>query len=493
VNRLDSAALASLPSTTRKPAYNRDGTGIGVVHLGLGAFHRAHQAVFFDDLLAGSGGDWAIAGVSMRSRGVSDQLAPQDGLYTLVSLEGDAIEDRVIGSIREALFLGEERERVEALLEDPQTRLVTLTVTEKAYCLVSLDGGLDFEHPGIVHDLAQPEQPGTVPGLLCLALARRRAAGTPPPTVMSCDNLPDNSTRLRRALLDFADRAWPGLGDWLRAEGAFPNTMVDRIVPRTTEDDRAALAKRIGADDHGMVKAEPFTQWVIEDRFCHGRPALDSVGALLVDDVEPYELLKLRFVLGSHSSIAYLACLAGIDYVHDAMDTAIGELVTQMMEHEAQPVTALPPGFDVDAYRATLTKRFSNAGIMHLAAQIAMDGSQKVPIRLLGTVRACIEAGQSYDRLALAVAAWIRYASGTGLKGESFEVDDPMAAELAAIGAQAGDDDAALLNGFLAVSAIFPAELSSHDGFRQGVGQWLAALRSDGALACANRATVTRA
>ncbi|KAA9132676.1 mannitol dehydrogenase family protein [Marinihelvus fidelis] len=488
VSRLDAGQLDGLPGSARQPCYDHNATTIGVVHLGLGAFHRAHQAVFFDDLLAAGESGWAIAGVSMRSAGVRDQLAPQDGLYTLVSLDGDQVEDRIIGAISEALFLGEERERVDELLASADTKLVTLTVTEKAYCLASLDGGLDFDHPGIVHDVAHPDTPGTVPGLLCRALARRRHEGLAPPTIMSCDNLPNNSTRLRRAILDFADRAEPGLGDWLRAEGAFPNTMVDRIVPRTTEADREALATRLGVDDHGMVKAEPFTQWVIEDRFCNGRPPLDRVGATLVDDVEPYELMKLRFVLGSHSSIAYLACLAGIKYVHDAMDTAIGDLVAQMMEHEAQPVTALPPGFDIAAYRATLLARFSNAGIMHLAAQIAMDGSQKVPIRLLGTIRACIEAGQPFDRLALAVAAWIRYASGTGLNGESFDVDDPMAAELAAIGREAGDDDKALLDGFLAVPAIFPAELSQHPAFRDSVGRWLLALTEEGALACAARA-----
>lgn len=486
--RLGKAAIDGLPSKVRRLGYDRDDAGTGIVHLGLGAFHRAHQAVYFDDLLAAGEPGWAIAGVSMRSASVRDQLAPQDGLYTLVSLDGDAVEDRIVGSIREALFLGDERARIEQLLASPDTRLITLTVTEKAYCLASLDGGLDFDHPGIRQDLEQAGTPATVPGLLCQALAGRREAGAAPPTIMSCDNLPDNSTRLRRALLDFAGRHDPALADWIRSEVAFPNTMVDRIVPRTTDSDHAALAGRTGVDDHGMVKAEPFSQWVVEDRFSNARPPLDQVGALLVDEVEPYELLKLRFVLGSHSTIAYLACLAGIEYVHDAMTTAIGELVAQMMAHEAQPVTALPAGFDVDGYRDTLSQRFSNAGIQHLARQIAMDGSQKVPIRLLGTIAACIDQGQPYRRLGLGVAAWIRYASGIGLQGEALDVDDPMAHELAAIGQAAGPDTAALLDGFLAQPAVFPELLATRPDFRELVGHWLKQLQDLGPLECARLA-----
>jgi fructuronate reductase len=479
--RLSQATLPGLNGQRAAPSFDRERCGVGVVHLGLGAFHRAHQAVYFDDLMTRQPSDWAICGVSLRSPAVRNQMAPQDGLYTLVELDGDEVHDRIIGSIREALYLADDRGRVLHRLADHRTKLVSLTVTEKAYCLVSLEDGLDLGHPGIAHDLSNPGAPVTVTGLLTLGLSMRRDRGIGAPTVLSCDNLPGNGRKLRRSVLEFAEAHDPSLARWIEKEAAFPCTMVDRIVPKTTEEDRAGLAQRLGAADQAMVKAEPFSQWVIEDRLNCEIPGLREAGALLVGDVDAYENLKLRLLLGSHSTIAYLGCLAGYRFVDQAMASPIGRLVETMMSDEILPVTRPPSGFDVKRYVADLLKRFRNSGLQHQCRQIAMDGSLKVPIRLLGTIQRCLEQDVACDRLILGVAAWMRYSTGIDEKGSRFDVDDPAAEVLAAIGSEAGLNAKRLTEQYLSLDSVFPPALAENPVFRQKLGHQLDRLLRFGA------------
>lgn len=474
--RLCQQSLPDLAKRVAVPEYDRHKCGIGIVHLGLGAFHRAHQAVYFDDILRQQPSDWAVCGVSLRNPAVRNQLAPQDGLYTLVELDGDALRDRIIGSVREALYIGSDRERILHRLSDRKTNLVSLTVTEKAYCLASLDGGLDTSNPGIVHDLSNPGNPVTVAGLLTLSLSMRRERGIGAPTILSCDNLPENGKKLRRAILEFAQACDPALSRWIESETAFPCTMVDRIVPKTLEEDRAQLEERLNVRDEAMVKAEPFSQWVLEDRFNCRIPGLREAGALMVEDVNAFEQLKLRLLLGSHSTIAYLGCLAGYRYVDQAMCSPIGAMVSRMMSQEILPVTDVPPGFDAAGYTEELKCRFRNSGLQHQCRQIAMDGSLKIPIRLLDTVAKCLEQGIDCDRLVLGVAAWIRYAIGIAEDGTRFEVDDPDAATFARIGSRAGIDARRLTDEFLGLDSIFPLRLSANSLFTENLRNQLARL-----------------
>lgn len=426
-DRLCLATLPRLPATVARPAHDRGALRIGIVHLGIGAFHRAHQAAYTDATLAADP-TWAIAGVSLRSPDTRDALAPQDGLYTLAtrSAEGDAF--RVIGSVPRLLVAPEDPEAVLALMAAPATRIVSLTVTEKGYCHLPATGTLDEAHPDIVHDLAHPATPRSAVGYIVEALDRRRRAGVAPFTVLSCDNLPANGHTLARVATRLAELRDPALGAWVAAEVAFPSTMVDRIVPATTEADRAFVAAATGLADGWPIVTEAFTQWVIEDRFPQGRPAWDRVGATLVADVTPFELAKLRLLNASHSSLAYLGYLAGHETVAEAMDApGFGAFVERLM-NEVAPTLPPLPGFDVPAYQRELRARFRNPALRHRLYQIAMDGSQKLPQRMLGAVRDLIAAGQPFPCLALGVAAWMRYAAGFDEAGAPIAVQDPLAA-----------------------------------------------------------------
>jgi fructuronate reductase len=479
--RLSSSTLSSLKPETQAPAYDRKAVMPGIVHLGIGAFHRAHMAVYLDDLLADDP-SWGIVGASLRRPDTKEALEPQDGLYTVAVRDAGGTHPRVIGSILRVMDANSEREDLLALMAHPRIRIVSLTVTEKGYCYAPASGALDEKHPDIVHDLANPQAPKSAPGILVEALARRRAAGIAPFTVMSCDNLPSNGATAKRIVTRLAALRDPALGDWVEGV-AFPSTMVDRIVPSTTDADRDEVGGLIGAEDAWPIMTEPFTQWVIEDNFPGGRPVFEKAGAQMVADVEPFEHMKLRMLNGSHSTMAYSGFLGGYAYISDVMgDPAYVRLVHGLMTAEAMPTLDMA-GFDLGAYRDQLLERFRNPALKHRTWQIAMDGSQKLPQRLLGTIRDRLAAGQGIDRLALGVAAWMRYVTGIDENGDEIEVRDPHALKMHAIAAEAGDDPEALFEGLVAMTEVFGTDLPSDPRFRAAVLGHLESLFDKGARA----------
>ncbi|MGN6123828.1 MAG: mannitol dehydrogenase family protein, partial [Sphingomonas oligoaromativorans] len=359
MNRLSSATLETLPADVERPAYDRQQVKTGVVHLGIGAFHRAHQAAVFDAALTAGDLRWGVLGVSLRSAGVRDQLVPQDGLYSLVVRSGEQQRIRILGAVQDVLVAPEDPARVVAALASADVHLVTLTVTEKGYRLDPATGRLIEGDPDIAADLADLSAPRTVPGFLVAGLKARREAGLPPFTAVSCDNLPHNGRLLRNAVLAMARAHDAALAAWIEAEGAFPQTMVDRIVPATTDADIAALAERIDVEDRAMVKTEPFTQWVIEDRFCGPRPDFAALGVRLTADVAPWEEAKLRLLNGAHSGIAYLGGLAGIEFVNQFVARPEGRAFVEALWDESAETLSPPEGLDIDAYRGELMARFA--------------------------------------------------------------------------------------------------------------------------------------
>ncbi|TJV05542.1 MAG: mannitol dehydrogenase family protein [Mesorhizobium sp.] len=438
--RLSATTVQALPAPVSTPSYDRGRIAPGIVHLGVGAFHRAHQSAYVDDCLTAGETDWGIVGVSLRSPDTRDALAPQDGLYTLAIRSSGEEELRVIGSIGSMLVAPEDPGAVLAALSDPRTRIVTLTITEKAY-LRAAGGGLDAAHPDIVHDLANPQGPRTAHGFLTEALTRRRAAGTPPFTVLCCDNLPANGATLHRLLVEFAElrdgspdaNSSTRLAGHIADEVAFPSSMVDRIVPATTDADRARIAVELGAEDAWPVMTEPFRQWVIEDNFPAGRPSWEKFGVTMVGDVAPFEDMKLRLLNGAHSGIAYLGLLSGHATVDRAFaDPAIRQFVDALWA-EAIPTLPEDAGLDTSAYTAELTERFSNTALAHRTAQIANDGSQKLPQRIVASAVECMEAGTEFVHLTLVIAAWIAACAARGKTLPEGHFTDPLDASLTAL------------------------------------------------------------
>jgi fructuronate reductase len=426
--RLSEASLDRLPSWVERPLSR---PAPRVVHLGIGAFHRAHQAVTFDDL------GWGIRAASLRSASVRDSMAPQDNLYSLVVGE----DVRVIGAVREVIVAPENVQALIEALAAPETQIVTLTVTEKGYLRGA--SAADF---------------------LARGLGLRRARGLAPFTAISCDNLAENGRKLRDAVLAASDGA---LRDWIADKGAFPQTMVDRIVPATDEADVAALAGRIGLIDRAMVKAESFSQWVIEDLFAGERPDFEAAGVRITADVAPWEEAKLRLLNGAHSAIAYLGGLAGTDYVYQFIARPAGRRFVTALWDELESTLSPPPDLDIAAYRAALLRRFSNASLAHRTRQIAIDGSQKIPQRLLAPIAERLERGQGIEALALAVAAWLRWQGGRTDAGEIFEVDDPLAGETKRIAGSPADQ----VQAALALSAVFPPALAANPAFRESLNR----------------------
>ena len=478
--RLCLATLATLPKAVARPAYDRATLTAGIVHLGIGAFHRAHQAVNVDQVLA-TDPAWAIVAASLRSAATRDALKPQDCLYTLSVRSGEGEKLRIIGSVVDVIVAAQERERLLAAMADPRVRIVSLTVTEKGYCHDPATGALNEADPGILHDLATPTAPGTAPGLIIEALARRRAAGVAPFTVLTCDNLPANGAVARRILTRFAELRDADLGAWVAGEVAFPATMVDRITPATTDEDRARVDAALGVTDAWPVVTEPFSQWVIEDRFPTGRPAFEATGAEMVADVAPYEQMKLRLLNGAHSSLSYLGYLGGYEFVSDVMgDASYARFVASLME-EVTPTLELPPSTDLAGYKAALLDRFRNPALKHRTWQICMDGSQKLPQRLLGTIRDCLKRGAPFGRLALGVAGWMRYVTGIDEKGQAIDVRDPLAGDLRKLADAAGPNAERLVHALVGVEKIFAKDLAADPRFMSAVTERLARLLADGA------------
>jgi len=489
MSRLSLAKLDTLPAAVARPAYDPRRIDIGIVHLGIGAFHRAQTAVYSDDALALEDGAWGICGVSLRSADVRDRLVPQDGLYTAVEKSPAGVRRRVIGSVREVLFLGDQRDGVRARLAAASTRIVSLTITEKGYGHDPATGKLNLAHQDIAHDLAEAAQPQSAIGLLVAALEARRRAGVGAFTVLCCDNLPHNGALVRGLVLAFAAAREATLSRWIEDNARFPSTMVDRIVPATTVADIAENDAVIGVHDAAPVVHEPFRQWAIEDTFVAGRPAWDRAGAQVVADVAPFEAMKLRLLNGSHSALAYLGYLAGYEFIYQvaAQRDFVG-LMRRLMRDEVAPTLQPPPGVDLAAYQSVLVERFSNPALPHRTQQIAMDGSQKLPQRLLGTVRDNLAAGRSIDLLALAVAGWMRYASGLDEAGAEITVSDPMTGEFARLAAAQRGNPPALAREFLGLRAIFGADLPADPRFAGKVASWLSALFADGAARTVARA-----
>jgi fructuronate reductase len=477
---LSRSTLASLPATLRRPDYDPGALSVGIVHLGLGAFHRAHQAVYTDSILR-EDPRWGICGVSLKTPGTSSALAIQDGLYAVLEKGGGETSVRVIGALAETLFLGAAPERVIARIADPAVAVVTLTVTEKGYCVDPTTGRLDFAHPEIAHDLAHPHAPASAIGLLVAGLAARRIGGSGPVSVVCCDNLPHNGRMLEDLVIGFATSRDPSLADWIATHATFPSTMVDRIVPATTAADVAEAAHVLGVFDAAPVVAEPCSSWVIEDRFAAARPRWEAAGAQVVSDTTPYETMKLRLLNGSHSTLAYLGFLAGHETIWQASgDPLLATLIERMIEEEILPTLVAPPGVDLHGYCGELVARFRNPSLPHRTEQVAMDGSKKLAPRLLDTVRDRIKAGGSISHLALAIAGWIRYASGTDEHGEPVAVRDPLAPQFAVIAAEAHGNAAMIADGFLDLTAVFGADLSHNETFRRAVSRDVGALIRDG-------------
>jgi fructuronate reductase len=468
-----------LPSSVRVPSYDRDRAS-GIVHLGIGAFHRAHQAVYTDDALAKAGGDWMITGVSLRSGDVAGQLNPQHGLYTLLTRGAEGVEARIIGSVRKVLVAPEEPEAVLAALAAPQTRIVSLTITEKGYGVDPKTGGLDPDHPSVAGDLAGPRHPRGAVGFIVEALRRRRDAGLPGFTVLSCDNLPSNGKVARRLVTEFAVRTAPDLADFIATSVTFPSTMVDRITPASTERTFEDVEKLVGRSDPGAIETEPFTQWIVEDSFAAGRPEWEAGGALFVEDVAPYEKMKLRMLNGSHSMLAYAGFIAGHRYVRDVMgDPALSALVARHMQ--AASVTLDPvPGVDLAHYAEELRTRFRNPAIAHETYQIAMDGTQKLPQRLLEPALVALERGQTLDAFAFAVAAWMRYALGRDEAGKAYALRDPREKEIASVLEKTDGSARAVAGALLTLPGLFPAELTNHRPWVDAVKQRLSAMLEQG-------------
>jgi fructuronate reductase len=458
---LSTATLARLPLALARPTYDRETISLGVVHFGPGAFHRAHQAWFFESLLR-SDPRWGICAVSLRSADVRSALEPQDNLYTL-AIRDEVISYQVIGAIKEVLVAPQSAEPVLQRLCSAQTYVVTLTVTEKGYCLAA-DGSLDLTHPDIRRDLLNPRSPHSVVGFLAEALRRRREARLSPFTVVSCDNLSDNGAKLARATAQFAALSDRGLAEWIQSEVSFPRTMVDSITPATTDALKESVAHALGVRDRWPVQREAFTQWVIEDAFRHTVPDWQRAGITLTNDVAGYERAKLRLLNGAHSTLAYMGLLAGYVTVAEAVqDDWLRAFVQALMTEDILPSLRAPRGLELRAYIGSILLRFSNPVMRHELAQIAWDGSQKLPVRLLGTIDEALDAERPIDRLCMPIAAWMQFVRRAATRGQP--LTDPLASQLLDIGRACEGRGASDVHAFLTLDAMFTAKLRAEPRF----------------------------
>lgn len=402
--QLSEPALTELPNVSH-PRYDRERVQLGVLHIGAGNFHRGHQAVYFDDLLE-TDLRWGIVGVSMRSKGTRDRLISQDCLYTLCEKNGNESRHRVIGSILDLLVLSESREEILKLGVSRDISCITLTVTENGYCHTS-SGDLNWQHPEITHDLEHPDSPISVPGLLVSLLEARKRADGGPINLISCDNLSGNGRVLRAVVSQLAEHFSPDLAQWIGQNVAFPNTMVDRIVPATTDDDIEAFAEQHFRDS-ALINTEEFTQWVVEDSLVGNAPPLSGVGVLLTPDVAAFETMKLRFLNATHSALAYLGLLRGYEFIHEALDDpSLKSFATALMSSEIAPITATPDEVDINQYQQSVLTRFSNAAVPYKTAQVATNGSLKLPQRIFPTIERHLQTGEIPRRLCVVVAGWL--------------------------------------------------------------------------------------
>ena len=479
--------LGRLSCAVRVPAYDRRRASAGIAHIGVGGFHRAHQAVYADQLLQdGENDEWGYCGIGLLPQDASmhEALSPQDWLYTVLERGASGNEARVVGSLLNYLYAPGNMEAVLTKLASPETRIVSLTITEGGYYINEASGEFNDAHPDIVRDLQNPEDPRCSFGVLLEALDRRRRKGIAPFTVMSCDNLQHNGSLTRKMLVAFAERRDPLLSKWVKDHGAFPNSMVDRITPATTDEDRTLLRKEFGIQDNWPVVAEPFMQWVIEDEFPGGRPKWEAAGAQMTTDVLPYEKIKLRLLNAGHQAICYIGMLLGYRYSHEAMqDARIHALLIKMMDTEVTPLLKAPEGIDLAAYKKSLIDRFSNPAIGDQLPRIGTEGSARIPKFVLPSIAEGIGVGLPVRLLSFTVAAWFRYLGGTDDIGRKISIADPMAEELQQKARLGGSDAGELLG----IQSLFGDVLPRCPAFSGEVKSALASFYERGA-----NATLTR-
>ena len=469
----------SLPQqTARMPRYDRKAVTHGIVHIGVGGFHRAHQALYIDSYIeqemarastSEPASHWGICGVGLLKydEKMRDTLHAQDCLYTLVERSPENDTARIIGSITRYLLAPDNPQAVIDTLADKQCRIVTLTITEGGYFVIEGTGEFDAQHPTIQHDLQHPEQPMGVYGFLTAALKQRRRNGLPPFTVLSCDNIQGNGNIAGKMLTAFATLQDPELGQWISQNVAFPNSMVDRITPATTPADIQMVSEQFGIQDTWPVVAEPFIQWVVEDNFCNGRPDWESVGVQMTDDVHPYEMMKVRLLNGSHLLVGYLGSLLGYTYTSEAMANDLIRTATERLIAEVIPTLPSLPGIDVNEYQHTLIERFSNPKVRDQLSRLCLNSSDKLPKFLLGSLRDNLKQGGSIEYLSFTIAAWFRYLNGKDEQGQPLPINDPMADILTKQAQTAGSDPIELLNirtlfGNLPESARFTESVTHH-------------------------------
>ncbi|MCT4712449.1 mannitol dehydrogenase family protein [Enterobacteriaceae bacterium H11S18] len=478
---MNTIASVTLPEGVQQPGYDRQALKTRIVHFGFGAFHRAHQALLTDRVLNAQGGDWGICEISLFSGDkLMSALRVQDHLYTVLEKGPNGNQAIIVGAVNECL--NAKLDGMEAIIEkfcEPQVAIVSLTVTEKGYCIDPATGKLDAANERIMHDQQNPAEPHSVPGILVEALHRRRERGLPPFTALSCDNIPDNGHVVRNAVIGMAEKRSQPLADWIREYVTFPSTMVDRIVPAATEESLQEITDVLGVEDPCAISGEPFIQWVIEDNFVAGRPAWEVAGVEMVDDVMPWEQMKLRMLNGSHSFLAYLGYLAGYQHINDCMaDEHFKRAAHQLMVQEQAP-TLRVKGVDLQQYANSLLERFSNPALQHRTWQIAMDGSQKLPQRMLESVRWHLQQGTEWSCLALGIAGWMRYVSGVDDAGNAIDIRDPLAQKIRGLIEQSSENErvAALLS----LHEIFGQDLPNDERFVQCVGAAWDELRARGA------------
>jgi len=481
-HKLNGANLSSLAERVTLPTYNRTSLAPSILHIGVGGFHRAHQALYLDKLAQeGVTMGWGERGIGLLAgdKRMAEALGPQDYLYTLVERDAAGDNARIVGSMTSYLFAPDAPEDVLRALADPATKIVSLTITEGGYNVDQHSGVFDAHNKAILDDVARGEKPETVFGYLCAGLERRRRAGVAPFTVLSCDNLPGNGVVARTAVTSFARMSDDTLASWIETNVAFPDGMVDRITPQTTDEDRAFVSREFGVADAWPVMAETFTQWVLADAFCNGRPPLEKVGVQIVSDVHPYETMKLRLLNASHQAMAYLGYLAGYRYADETMsDDDLRTFIARLMDDEVTALLPAVPGIDLASYKRTLVERFSNPKIKDTLARLATDGSDRMPKFLLPSLKEALEEGKPHRLLTFAVAGWFRYLRGVDEQGQTIAIADPLADDLRRRANEGGDDPRPLL----ALRAVF-GDLGGNASFVDALSADLRALDAHGAKA----------
>ena len=482
--RLSRSSITELPTEIKVPQFAIETLRPGILHLGIGAFHRAHMAYYTQQALHAdpANADWGIRGVSFRSSNIRYQLRSQDFLYTHAARQNDEESLEIIGAVRGVIFTDDDASACPAHIADTDTKIVSMTITEKGYCHDPATGELDESHPAIISDLETANQPSTPIGAIVRGLQLRKVKGALPVTLLSCDNLPSNGAVLERIVRRYAEIYDPSLMSWIDDNVSFPKCMVDRIVPATTDQDRDYIENRLELRDEAPVVAEAFSQWVIEDKFSAGRPSWEEVGVEIVSEVEGYETMKLRLLNGPHSASAYLGYLAGFETVGELVAEPIFRtFLRRMMDEEIHPGLTVPPGVDIEAYKTSVLDRFSNRALSHRTWQIAMDGSQKLPQRLLGSIRSALENNLPIECLSLGIAAWMRYVLGIDEHGRPIDVSDPLAATLKNISSMAQENPRTTIERFFEIEEIFGNDLYKVGALKASLSQALESLYQHGA------------